>query len=64
MAVNTFDDFCELEARENRSRRAGIFSNYGDDEYKSFEWIDDEETRDYDAVEDIVREPGELEEIF
>ena len=60
MAVHTFDEYCEMEERERRPRRAGIFS---DNDYAAFDY-DSDDDRDYDAIEDLVRDSSDLEEIF
>lgn len=66
MAVHTFDEFCELEEREYQANRSGILVDRmdDDDDAAGFEWIDDSETRGYEAADDLIRESGELEEIY
>lgn len=63
MAVHTFDEFCELEERAARNRRSRLFSEYEDDDSAGHDSYEDESTG-FAAVEDMLRESGDLEEIY
>lgn len=68
MSIRTFDEYCALEESDGFGSRLGAFAGRprqdGEGEFSGYDWIDDSETRDSEAVDNLLRGFAELEEVY